>query len=283
MLFGLCASAVAPGLVAAPAPARAEPAFSRIVSLNVCADQFLIAFGLADRVVAFGPIVRDPVLSFYADRAGGLPTTAASAESVLLLRPDIVLAGPFAGLLAKRVLRAEGVRIEEIGIPQTIAEARRQILDLAAFFGVPERGAAIVAELDAVLAAVPDGPRPRALYLQRRLFATGEGTLVDDLLAHTGFDNALSGTAPPGISRFSLESLAGIPADVLVLDGRGGGDGDQGAAVLLHPLVERLYPADRRIVLPLSSIVCAGPPLVEAVKTLVAARQRLGSTVGTRP
>ncbi|MEZ5839319.1 MAG: ABC transporter substrate-binding protein [Hyphomicrobiales bacterium] len=278
MLRGLIS--VAAGLVAAchlaMSPAEAAPAFSRIVSLNACADQFLIALGLADRIAALGPLATDPVFSYYAKEAAALPVTDGSAESVLVLKPDLVLAGPFSGTLAKNVLRREGIHIEEVAIPQTIAEARQQILDVADLLGVAERGRVLAAEFDAALAKVPAaGTRPSALYLQRRLFVTGTGTLVDELLDRAGFANALEAAGLSGITRVDLERLAGIPADVLVLNGPATDAGDQGAAVLQHPLIERLFPAERRVMLPLATFVCGGPPLIEAIATLSAARQRL--------
>src|ERR1700760_771357 len=83
------------GLLAALALGAAGAAPRRIVSLNACADQYLIALADKDQIVALTQFARDPNLSFYADRARGYPVSDGQAEAVLAMKPDLVIASPY--------------------------------------------------------------------------------------------------------------------------------------------------------------------------------------------
>src|ERR1700721_4359183 len=76
---------------------RAAGRPQRIVSLNTCADQYLIALADKDQVAALTQFARDPGFSFYADRAKAYPVTQGQAEAVLALRPDLVITSPYQG------------------------------------------------------------------------------------------------------------------------------------------------------------------------------------------
>ena len=50
---------------------------------------------------------------------------------------------------------------------------------------------------------------------------------------------------------------------------------DQGQAFLLHPALQRLYPLQRRIVIPERLTLCAGPMLADALDRLADAIAKL--------
>ena len=78
--------------VGAPAPVRPQ----RIVSLNACADEYLIALADKGQIAALTRFARDPSLSFYADkRRRTYPISQGQAEAVLALHPDLVIASPY--------------------------------------------------------------------------------------------------------------------------------------------------------------------------------------------
>src|SRR5271167_3350439 len=93
-IAGLAATVLL-GLGLAPANGATAPARPhRIVSLNACADQYLIALADKDQIAALTQFARDPNLSFYAARARDYPYTHGQAEAVLALRPDLIVGSP---------------------------------------------------------------------------------------------------------------------------------------------------------------------------------------------
>ena len=73
---------------AAPAPPR------RIVSLNTCADQYVLALADPGQIAALSPYGHDPELSAAVAKARRFPVLKRPAEEVLALRPDLVIGFP---------------------------------------------------------------------------------------------------------------------------------------------------------------------------------------------
>ena len=188
----------------------AAPA-DRVVSLNLCTDQLLVLLA-PEKVAALSPLARDPALSFVATRAASLPIVRSSAEAVLRLHPDLVLAGPYGAQTTLALLQAEGVPIHRIDLPQDFAAIRKQTRQMATLLGVPERGEALLAAMDATLAAVR---RPThsvmALAWEPRGYTAGPGTLMDAVLRAAGLTNVSDGR------QIGLEALLRHEPDLLVV------------------------------------------------------------------
>ena len=59
-----------------------------------------------EKIAALSPLARDPALSFVAPQAAHLPIVRASAEAVLRLHPDLVLAAPYGAQTTLALLQA---------------------------------------------------------------------------------------------------------------------------------------------------------------------------------
>ncbi|MBL8570467.1 MAG: ABC transporter substrate-binding protein [Phreatobacter sp.] len=268
---GRLAAALAVAL-ACIVPAMASEPPRRIVSLNLCADQFVLALADRDRIVALSRLATDPAISAAADAARGLPQTGGTAEEVLSLNPDLVLVGPLDRLGTARILAARGFRVERMALPATFAETQAEIRRIAALVGHPERGEALAARLDALPLQL--GRMPAALPYERRGYAAGAASLTGEVLSRAGFRHADQGSA--GLGRFvPLEAIVAARPDALVVSETAARAADHGSALLLHPVLARLFPSERRVTLPAALTVCPGPALADAVEHLAEARRRL--------
>src|SRR5215217_4673466 len=174
------------GLLAAEAALAAEPP-RRIVSLNKCTDQLLLALVERERIASVSPIGSDE-LSFSAKALRGLPANSGRGESVLLTNADLVLTGPFESHARRDMLRRQGFEVLVLGLWTSLAEGREQIRVLAQRLGAEAKGAALIAAIDAALARSRGAaPAPRTvLVLQRRGYTPGDTSILDELLRHIG-------------------------------------------------------------------------------------------------
>lgn len=266
------------GLATTTGHAAAErPA--RIVSINLCADELLIALADPEQITALSVYATDPQLSFLADRAAAFRHDAGPAEIVVELAPDLVLAGRFTKRATRTMLAALGYELALLEPARSIAESIIQIRQVAELVGHPDRGEALIAEIEAARdrarAAIAEGPSPSAAVYQRRGYVTGAGTLTGELLATVGLTNA-GGDLIDGSGGFvRLEDLVVAPPDYLVVASAGTRPDDQGKALLVHPALSRLFPPEARIVLPERLTVCGGPSLPAALDTLAAEVRRV--------
>lgn len=199
----------AAALAVANAPALARP--ERVVSLHLCADQLLL--GLADRsqVVSLSPFATDPLRSHMAAAAAGIPRSRGTAEEVLGMTPDLVLAGARSARSTVATLSRLGIRVMDLPLPRDFAAIRDQIRAVAAALGHAARGEAMIAAMDARLAAARhDVPRPRpvAFIWQPGGFTSGPGSLEHAVLAAAGFDNLAA--------RFGIGPFGHLPLERLV-------------------------------------------------------------------
>lgn len=264
--------------VAAAAAEGGPP--SRIVSINVCADNLLLALSDPSQIVALSPYSVDPQLSFLADEATNFRHDAAEAETVIELDPDLVLAGRFTKLATRTMLSRLGYRVVLLDPARSIEQAIAQIRDVAALVGHAERGESLIGRIKtagenarAVIASLE--ARPSAAVYQRRGYVTGSETLATDLMAVTGIDN-IGGTLAGRFGGFvPLERLVDTRPDVLIVAAADARAEDQGSALLAHPALQRLYPSERRMILPERLTVCGGPSLPAALERLAAEVDRI--------
>jgi iron complex transport system substrate-binding protein len=271
----ICAAAVAfllscAGFARLPEAAPDRP--MRIVSINACTDQLLFALADRDQIAALTHYAAEDDFSIYTAevKASGVPLIRGSAEEVLKLKPDLVLAGTFTRRATRELLTRHGVKLALFPPSNNVDETKAAIRQAAQLFGQQDRGETLIAGIDSALAAAPSlrGRNLSVLQLQRRGFVSGPDTLLGDLLRRLGVANAAARLGLKGVSRSSVEAALKVKADALVLFDPSARAADQGAALLRHPALADAYPPERRVILPGRLIVCGGPALPMAIEAL---------------
>ncbi len=229
---------------------------ARVVSLNLCTDDYLVLLA-PESVAALSPLATDPSLSVVAAPARHLPWVRPDAEAVLALHPDLVLAGPYGAQTTIAALARRGLRVERTGLPQDFSGIRGETRRMAAVLGTPSRGEELLHAMDAELAAIPEHPPMRALYLEARGYEAGTGTLEAAVLAAAGFINAGAGGRP------GLEAIAENPPQLLVVP-QAPDYPSLATELLRHPALRGIP----RRTLPPALLACAGPWTARAAALL---------------
>ncbi|MEI9926874.1 MAG: ABC transporter substrate-binding protein [Sphingomonas sp.] len=271
--FALLLAALIVG-TGAPATGDTRAAWppARIVSLNLCADQYLLALADPGQIAALTRYARDPEMSAGAEKARGLPIFRATAEEMLAIDPDLIVGAPArrSGMMA--ALAGQHYRAVSLPSAESYAQIVAQIRTVAAAVGHADRGEALIVRMNAELAALP---RPRragvAAYYQRRGYLTGTGTLIDDLMTRVGLTNLARKLGRPALSQLSLEDLVAAQPDYIVIETANERIVDQGTEMLHHPVLRDIP----RLHLPQAWTVCGGPAYVLAARSLAAQLARL--------
>jgi iron complex transport system substrate-binding protein len=257
-------------LFAAGFALAAEPP-RRIVSLNKCTDQLLLALVEPGRIASVSPIGSDE-LSFSAEELKHLPVNSGRGESVLLSDADLVLTGPFESHTRREMLRSQGFEVMVVGLWRTLADGREQIRQLSRRLGAEDNGEALIARIDKALAesrgAAP--ARRSVLVLQRRGYTPGNTSILDELLRHTGLVPHTERLGLEGGGTVSLERLVADPPDYLLMADSDRKAIDQGSALLWHPALTEAIPPERRLYLPDRLTICGGPATPYAIQALAA-------------
>jgi iron complex transport system substrate-binding protein len=268
--LALCAVAaflLSQGALGSPAPAKLRHPPRRIVSLNLCADQLVLALADRGQIAGLTRYAGDPHMSAAAQASRGLPILRGSAEEIVAIDPDLVIGMPARRSPAIAVLKAHKYPSLDVKSSDGYDAIRRSIREVAVAVGHPERGAALVAAMDHDLASLPRVHRPVvAAYYQRRGYLTGTGTLMDDLMRRVGVTNLAAKLKRPALSQISLEEMAAARPGYLVVDTATDKVVDEGTAMMHHPVLAGIP----RIGIPQAWTVCGGPAYVKAAHALAA-------------
>ncbi|MEO1221307.1 MAG: ABC transporter substrate-binding protein, partial [Pseudomonadota bacterium] len=185
-------------------PGSDEP--SRIVSLDYCADQYVLKFAKRENILALS-IDADKRFSYLRDEAQGFGKVRPRTADVLALEPDLVVRSYGGGPNVTAFIERAGVPVLQIGFPQNIAEVRSEVLRMGEALGAQEQARQVAEDMDRRLAAVGRqiNGKPEALYLTPGGVTAGKGTLINELFAAAGVENFQSA---PGWQSIPLERLA---------------------------------------------------------------------------
>jgi iron complex transport system substrate-binding protein len=227
-----------------------------------------------------------------ADRARAIPPVRAKVESILELRPDLVIFDRDAHANLKRLVRKAGVPILEVPWAASLDDAEQLIARIGAALGRDAEANAIIADMREqrrrfTLERGPPGPHhddertrrsalreaPLAAVLQPNRATAGKGSLMDELLRLSGFRNLAAELGIPAYGRLPLESvLAGRP-DLLVLDGNANTHPARATEFVDHNALQALAGRARLVSIPIKASICAGPDNFEVLKLLGEARR----------
>lgn len=251
--------------------ARAAAPPQRIVSLNLCGDQLAWMLAGRGRIAALSHLARSAELSYVAPQVTDVPIVQGVAEEILPLAPDLVLAGRYTAKPTVAFLRAKGVPILELSIPQDFAGIRDQVRRVARALGAEPRGEALIAAMDATLAQPAPhrtGPRPVGVAWQAGGFTAGAGTLTDAVLDAAGLDNLATRSGLRGHGYLTLEAVVAGRPDLLIAEAALPGQPSLRQALLQHPALARPGALGRRVTVPAPLLACGTPATAEAVRLL---------------
>ena len=182
----------------------------RIVSLDYCADQYVLRFADRERILAVSPDAQRD-FSYMRKRAAGLPTVRPVAEDVIVLQPDLVVRSYGGGPQAPAMFARAGVPVHGVGWAEDFPAILLTIRNTAKALGAAEEGDRVAAEvrrrLEALWPTQTQGhpARRSALYMTPAGVTSGPGSLIHEMLVAAGLDNF---QARPGWRTLPLERLA---------------------------------------------------------------------------
>ena len=253
---------------ASPAPPAKAPAVpQRIVSINLCADQLVVALADRQQIAGLTKNATDPEMSGEAAKAHGIPLLSNSAEQILAIEPDLIVGMPASRSAALAALPEQNYPLLDLATADRLDEIYASIRETAAAVGHPARGTALIAHMERELAGLSKPGKGRvAAYYQRRGYMTGTGTLIDELMARVGLVNLAGKLGKPPLSQLSLEEMVAAEPDFLIVESATDVVTDQGSEMLHHPAIKDIP----RISMPQAWTVCGSPAYTEAARSMAA-------------
>ncbi len=248
----------------------------RIVSLDFCADQYVLKLADREQILAVSPdAVRE--FSYMRETAQGLPTVRSVAEDVLILKPDLVVrsygGGPKAGAFFERA----GIPVLQVGWtatvhgdgPNTIPQTLR---DISKGLGQSERGEAVIEDFQTRLSKIKrEASGKETLYMTPSGVTTGGNSLAHEMMLAAGLSNY---TKKPGWQSLPLEQIAYEQPDLVAAAYfRAQHNHDHPWSAARHPIAKRELSERERVDLDGAWLACGGWFLIEAIEALAEGAQ----------
>ncbi|MGB3627247.1 MAG: ABC transporter substrate-binding protein [Henriciella sp.] len=220
-----------------------------VVSLDYCADQFVMGLADRDQILAVSPHA-DRSFSHLRDKADGLPQVRALAEDVVALQPDLVVRSWGGDARALGFYEQLGIKTVQIGYASDFEGAARVTREIGAALGQDERADTLIEQLEF---NAPETGKS-ALYLTPGGVTAGQGTMVDAIMQAAGIENAVS---QQGWVTLPLEKLVQDPPE-RVLSAFFGFDEDTASnwSLSRHPAMQRILANAETIQMDESRLTC---------------------------
>jgi iron complex transport system substrate-binding protein len=268
LLLGACTPAAAPQQRASAGPA------TRIASVNPCTDAILAEVADPAQIAALSAYSREPASSSMdVALARSLPRTGGTVEELAALRPGLVLSGTYTPPATRTALARLRIPLVELPIAGTVEASEAQVREIAALAGHPERGEALLARIEAALAAAapPPGQPVSAVVWQSGGIVPGDSALITDLLRRTGFTSFSAARGLRQADYLPLERMLADPPRLILAAGGAHGEEDR---LLAHPALAALTHTARAPLAP-SLLWCGGPTIIGAAARLAQIRRQV--------
>ncbi|MTJ83875.1 MAG: ABC transporter substrate-binding protein [Telmatospirillum sp.] len=269
-----------------PAQADVSPPPPRVMSIDQCANQYLLALADRDQILSLVKGGDETTLPFLMERSEGIPRNHRTVEEIIAERPDILLSGPWSEMTAALAKRF-GIRIVRLDAPRAIASARRQITDVARMLGHEDRGQTIAGQIDRQLADAAGRPASQHLtgvVYRGGGYAYGSDTLVDSLMTTAGIDNVIARLGQKRAGTVEMEALiTARPAILLDDQARDLRSPRIATDMLAHPALRRALPDVARIQFPMAYWLCGGATVPLAIDSLSGLVRTRGQAPGRLP
>jgi iron complex transport system substrate-binding protein len=258
-----------PGVAAADLPT--------VASINLCADQHVLALADPEQILTVSWLAADAKESLFADEARRHKLNYGTAEELLAFSPDVVIAGTYTSPFARALLKRVGFSVVELEPEASVADIARNVRLVAAALEQVARGeravAALETEVDAVIARRPEHGLA-TVVVRAGGFTVGAESLAHELLTLAGLRNV---AAEQGLDRWgslSMEALLRSAPELIVLTDYRTEEPSLANAVLEHPALARLAATQRAVTVPAALWACGMPQSLESAALLQQAAAR---------
>lgn len=243
--------------------ALAAGPYRRVVSTNLCADEYVFRLVPRDRIAALSYMATDrhPQVSTLVEKAVGIPTLHPSAESVMAQHPDVVVMYGGVDLRLHQTLARLGIPVIDVPWADNLADIRVATIKMGVALGNRAGAEALLKDMDAKLTAVrakaPVKPVRTIFYQPNGYVRTS--TYTDEILSAAGGLDLATTFKPTPRGTVPVETVVAAAPDLLIL----GGESEAGAALayraLHHPAFQALQGRTLMRFETLPQLLCGGP------------------------
>jgi len=209
--------------------------------------------------------------------AKGIKANRGLAEDILLMKPDLILAGTYTSRPAVFLLKRLGFNIIELPVARNLDDIRQNIKTVANAVGEVEKGEQLLADfnqrLSKAFAAQPK-QRPVVVFFRENGYTTGGNTLANTILETAGFINLATQLGISGSGHLSLETLIVENPNIIINGKQRSRKGSVARAAFQHPAFKKFITQKQIINISDPLWICGTSFVLDAIEHLMTLHQQ---------
>lgn len=241
-----------------------------VASINLCTDQLVLSLADPAQVLSVSWLSADAEESMFAEAAAAYPLNYGSAEELIEIGADVVVAGSLTSPFTRELLRRLGATLVEVAPANSLDDVRRNLRQVGAGIGRSAAAEAAVADIDtrsaALTAARAGAPPHSAIVVRPGGFTIGRNTLAFELLELAGLENDIAELDRWG--SLSIEALLANRPDYIVITDYRSDEPSLANAIFGHPALVSLARGPRALEVPARYFACGAPASLRSAEIL---------------
>lgn len=259
-------------------PANAQVKLPTVMSLDYCADQYVLSLADRNQIIALSAAAED-LYSYHRERARGLPKSRSSIAEVVTAGPDIAVQTYSAAARMGEITEKAGVKLLSTTYGRDVDTMFTNVSLIANAIGQNEKAAALIQEYKVRLEQILNSPRSNLTiaYVTPSGFTAGADTFVDDIIGLSGFNTYASTRNYHGWLELPLEDMIIDPPDIIITSFFDSNMNSQSRwSLSRHNYLLKMMEDKPTIHLPGALMACDGLFLIEAAEQIRAKAAELG-------
>lgn len=258
------------------ANAIAASAPERVMSINLCADQLLLTLARPEQIASLSWLATDKDDSALATQAANFLPNFGSAEELLGINPDLVLAGPYTANFAGGLARRLGFEVLVVPPATSFDEVMANLRLLGNALHRQEYAERVIADMQARMDSLIDA-QPRTpiatVFVRAGGFTVGEKSLANDVMRLAGLHNMAAAAGLDRWGSLSMEALLTSGADLMIVSNYRSDAASLTNQTLEHPAFRILQQRLKVRQIPAKLLACGGPWSLAAGELMGGRRQ----------
>lgn len=249
----------------------------RIVSLNVCTDQWLLLLADPEQIASITHLSHEEGASYLLAQALKYPTNKGRAEDILPFKPDLVISSDYTSPNTLNLLRQLKIRVETLPIADNWESTLKGIERMANLMGHPERGKQVINDMQQRLKQLPPIPehKPLIASYEPNGYTVGNESLLGQAIQQAGWQNVAELAGITHYGQLDLETMIQLKPQALIESPYRKNTWSRAELLPQHPALRKTGINPQVIHLPSAMTICAGPWSVTVAERLAQARLQL--------
>jgi len=257
----------------------ASSALPRVVSINICADQWLMLLAEPVQIAALSNLSRDEHGSYFHREAQHYPQAEPTAENLLALQPDIVITGPYTSRHTLSLLGELGISVETLPVANSFEDMLSNAELVGRLLRRDDQAAAIVRSVRGRLQQLKikaDGLRKtgvnaRIAVYDANGYTVGRQTIRGEAIEFGGWHNIASEVNIQNYGVLGLEQLLWLSPQAFLASPYSSDTYSRAQYLSQHPAIRQSGLNPEVVNVPSTLTLCAGPWTVDVVEQLIEA------------